>query len=328
MDTTGVRQRWALGVGVVVGIGVGLVGATVALATTSPTYESTASVLVQQIGSTTPILLTEAQLARSTRTATDAARTVGRSTEDLAAATTVVPVEGSSVLLITVRAESPTAAQAGARAVASSYLANRAVTARAAIQDQVTSLTARISDTYQQAATLNTQMARMPANSPELAVLRNSATVLASQLTTMSTRLTDLQTTPIDPGQVIGDPTLPTAAVSPRPWLYRALGALAGALLGLVAALARRRLTRPGRGAPAPAAATGPRRRRPRPARGRGAGARRDRAARPADVQPSPQRDHRFPGYGRPGAARHGRDAWRGVHIGRRQPGRRLRPGR
>src|SRR5690242_15947069 len=109
MDTTGVRQRWALGIGVVAGMGAGLVGASVALATTSPTYESTASVLVQQIGSTAPILLTEAQLARSTRTATDAARTVGRSTEDLAAATTVVPLDGSTVLLITVRADCATA---------------------------------------------------------------------------------------------------------------------------------------------------------------------------------------------------------------------------
>jgi Mrp family chromosome partitioning ATPase len=244
MDTTGARQRLALGVGVVLGVGVGLLGATVALATTTRTYESTASVLVQQIGSTAPILLTEAQFAQSTKTASDAARTVGRSTEDLAAATTVVPLEGSSVLLITVRADSATAAQAGARAIATAYLANRAVTARAAIQDQVTTLTTRISDTYQQAAVLNTQMARLPANSPELAVLRNSATVLASQLTTLSTRLTDLQTTPIDAGEIIGDPALPTAAVSPRPWLYRTVGAGAGAVLGLLAALGRRRFMR------------------------------------------------------------------------------------
>src|SRR5262245_21411483 len=243
MDTTGVRQRWALGVGVVVGIGVGLAVASMTLASTSPIYASTASVLVQQIGPTAPILLTEAQLARSSRTATDAARTVGRSTEDLAAATTVVPLEGSSVLVITVRAGSPTAAQAGAHAVASAYLANRAATARAAIQDQVTALSTRISDTYQQAAVLNTQIARLPANSPELAVARNSASVLASQLTTLSTRLTDLQTTPIDPGQVIGDPTLPTDPVSPIPWLYRLVGVGAGALLGLLVAFGRRRLT-------------------------------------------------------------------------------------
>src|SRR5690348_6720962 len=122
MDTTGARQRLALGVGVVLGVGVGLLGATVALATTTQTYESTASVLVQQIGSTAPVLLTEAQFAQSTKTASDAARTVGRSTEDLAAATTVVPLEGSSVLLITVRADSATAAQAGARAIATAYL--------------------------------------------------------------------------------------------------------------------------------------------------------------------------------------------------------------
>ena len=114
MDTTGARQWWAVGVGVVPGSGSGSPARPSRSAATRPVYASTASVLVQQIGSTAPILPTEAQLAQSTRTATDAARRVGRSTEDLAAATTVEPLAGSSVLLITVRAGSPAAAQAGA----------------------------------------------------------------------------------------------------------------------------------------------------------------------------------------------------------------------
>ena len=131
MDRTGARRRWAVGIGVVLGVAAGLGGSALALDATPRTFESTATVLVQQIGSTPPTLATEAQLAMSTRTATDAARTVGRSTEDLSAATTVQPLEGSSILLITVRAGNPGAAQAGARAVATAYLAYRAQSARA-----------------------------------------------------------------------------------------------------------------------------------------------------------------------------------------------------
>jgi Mrp family chromosome partitioning ATPase len=242
MDRTGARQRWA--VGVVLGIGVGLGGSAIALAATPPTYASTASVLVQQIGSDPPSLPTEAQLARSTRTATDAARTVGRSTEDIGAATTVEQLTGSSVLLITARGASPAAAQAAARAVATAYLAGRGQTARAAIQDQVTTLTARISDTNKQVAALNSQMVRLPANSPDLATLRGSMSVLTGQLTSLTTRLTELQTTPVDPGRVIGDPEPPADPVYPRPWLFRSVGAGTGALVGLLAPLARRRLAR------------------------------------------------------------------------------------
>jgi Mrp family chromosome partitioning ATPase len=244
MDMTGARQRWVLSVGIVVGIGIGLAAATIALATTRPAYASTASVLVAQIGPDAPILPTEAQLARSTRTAADAAHAVGRSTEDIASATAVEPLVGSSVLLITVRADSPAAAQAGARAVATAYLANRSQTARAAIQEQVSALTTRIADGYQQASVLNSQMARLPANSADLAPLRGSLSVLTAQLTTLSTRLADLQTTPVDPGRIISDPQLPAGPVSPRPWLYRGIGAGAGAVLGLLGQFCWRRLSR------------------------------------------------------------------------------------
>ena len=52
-------------------------------------------------------------------------------------------------------------------------------------------------------------MARLPANSPDLANLRSSMSVLTAQLTSLSTRLAGLQTTPVDPGRVIGDPERP-----------------------------------------------------------------------------------------------------------------------
>ena len=244
MDSTGTRQRLAVGLGLVLGIGTGLGGSAIALAATPPTYASTASVLVQQIGSDPPNLPTEAQLARSTVTAADAARTVGRSTQDIGASTTVEPLEGSSILLITVRGASPGAAQAAARAIATAYLANRGQTARAAIQDQITIVTARIADTDKQAATVNATMARLPANSPDLTTLRGSMSVLTAQLTALTTRLTDLQMTAIDPGRVIGDPELPADPVYPRPWLYRSVGVGVGALLGPLVPLARRRLAR------------------------------------------------------------------------------------
>jgi Mrp family chromosome partitioning ATPase len=242
MDTSG-AQRAVLGLGAVIGIGVGLAAATVVLAGTPPTYESTASVLVQQIGSAAPALPTEAQLALSTKTAADAARTVGRSTEDIAASTSVQPLDGTSVLQITVRADSATAAQAGARAVAAAYLANRGQTAQVAIADQLATLRSRIVDADNQVNALNAQMAKLPASSPDQATLRGSLALATTQLTALSSRQAELQTTPVDPGRIIGDPDLPAGPVAPRPWLYRGVGAGAGALLGLVAALVRRRLT-------------------------------------------------------------------------------------
>lgn len=113
MNMTVTRQRWMVWAGVVVGAVVGLAAAAGVLAATRPVYAAAASVLVERIGTTEVSLATEAQLAQSTQTATDAATAVGRSAADIAAATGVEPLPDSSVLLITVEGASPESARAG-----------------------------------------------------------------------------------------------------------------------------------------------------------------------------------------------------------------------
>ena len=69
------RHWWLLCVGVVVGLGCG----ALALAANRPVYASSTSVLVLPIGNTEVNLQTEAQLARSTQTAADAAALLAQS---------------------------------------------------------------------------------------------------------------------------------------------------------------------------------------------------------------------------------------------------------
>ena len=96
------RRWWVVCAGVIAGVALGVGGAAALLTQARPVYASTVSVLVQRIGATEVSLPTEAQLARSTQTAADAAKAVGRTAEDIAGATRVTPLADSSVLLITV----------------------------------------------------------------------------------------------------------------------------------------------------------------------------------------------------------------------------------
>lgn len=242
------RQWWVVCAGVIAGVALGVGGAAALLTQARPVYASTVSVLVQRIGATEVSLPTEAQLARSTQTAADAAKVVGRTAEDIAGATRVTPLADSSVLLITVEGASPGAAQAAASAVAQAYLANRTKAAQAAIADQVLTLNSRIAEWSTQLAQLNTRLAKLPATSPELATLRGSVTTVTAQITTLSARVTELETIPVDPGQVIAEPDRPVRPIRPLTWLYLGAGAIVGALLGALAVVGRRRLARRVRG--------------------------------------------------------------------------------
>jgi Mrp family chromosome partitioning ATPase len=240
MMTTARRQWWVVCAAVLVGLAAG----AVSLAASRPVFASTASVLVQTIGSAPVNLPTEAELVRSSQTAADAASILHRPDDEIAAATTVRPLPDSSVLLITFEAGTPRDAQVGARAVATAYLANRAQAANAAINDQVGVLTGRIAASNADVARLNAQAAKLPPNSVELANARAVLATLGSQVAGLTTRLNDLETTTVNPGQVIGDPPTPDRPVSPRPWLLLTGGALAGLLAGLVTAVGRHRFSR------------------------------------------------------------------------------------
>lgn len=224
-----------------VGVAVGVAGGLGVLARTEPVYASSTSVLVQPLDGE-PNLQTEAQLVRSTKTAADAqARMPDGAPLGLP---TVDALPGTSVLVIRFEANAPARAQAGARAFAAAYLANRAETAKGVINDQLTALMRRSSEVNDQLGEVNALIARLPTNSPDLTTLRSTLSSLTTQVATMTARINELQTTQVDPGRVIRDADLPGAPVRPDRLRYLVIAAGIGGLVAAGAALARERWSR------------------------------------------------------------------------------------
>jgi Mrp family chromosome partitioning ATPase len=147
-------------------------------------------------------------------------------------------VPDTSVLKITFEAGTPESARAGAAAFAEAYLAGRASSARAAIDAETESVRRRLDDVAAQLSQVSTQIARSPSNSPELVTLRATQSALSTQSASLSARLGELQTSPVNPGRVVAQAGLPGQPVRPEPARYlgsaAALGALAGAALHLL----------------------------------------------------------------------------------------------
>jgi ATPases involved in chromosome partitioning len=220
-----------VGVGVAVGLGTG--GAI--LAGMPPAYEASASVLVESMGADVN-LSTEAELVRSTQTADDA---FARLTQDPARPpavgrlTRVVPVPGTSVLVIAFEAGSPEIAQAGAMAFAEAYLRARGQAAEATRDERIAATEARLEDVRRQLGGLTMLIGQLPPDAADLESLRAGQGALAAEAASLSATLHELRTTPIDPGRIVSPASLPTAPVRPdRRWL--GLFAVAGALAGAV----------------------------------------------------------------------------------------------
>jgi Mrp family chromosome partitioning ATPase len=218
------RLWWLVGAGVVVGAGV---GAALMLAV-DPVYSSSVSVLVAPVDGE-PNMQTEAQLVRSTRTVADARAVMGGVADALPS---VEAVPGTSVLVIRFEARSPGAAQVGAQAFAEAYLNNRSLAGRAAVNEEIAAVLPRLDELNNQIGEINTLIATLPSNSPQLATLRSTLTALTTQASSLTARMNELQTQRVNPGQIIADANLPSAPVRPLPWIYLGAGGLAGALLG------------------------------------------------------------------------------------------------
>ncbi len=241
------RHSWLVCLGIVVGLGTG----ALMLQSARPRYAAAASVLVLPIGEAAVNLRDEAQLARSTQTASDAAALLARSLPD-AAPGAIDPIPSaevdvlpdSSVLVIRFEAGTAQAAQLGARSFAEAYLSNRTTAAENTLDEQWTALTGRITSYDQQVADLNAQIARLPASSPELARLRTTVSTLTAQITALTNKANELAATAINPGRIITDPVLPREPIRPRTWWYLTFAGLAGAFVAGLAAVARERLSR------------------------------------------------------------------------------------
>jgi Mrp family chromosome partitioning ATPase len=238
------RRHWWV---VCAGLLAGVAGGAAAFVAATPVYAAYATVLVDPVGSGELNLNTEAQLARSSDTATAAAARLGQpdaAGSAMVESVRVEPLPGTSILIIAFEAPTPPAAQSGAQAFAEAYLANRADAAQRAIDDQVDALSQRIIEFEDELAGLNGRIGRLAPDSPELPGLRSAASTLTDQITTLVTRVNELTTTTVHPGRVIRQADLPATPVRPDAWLYYTAGAALGVLLGVTGAAARDRLSR------------------------------------------------------------------------------------
>ena len=120
-----------------------------------------------------PNLATEAELVRSTQTVADARARLGDVERR--------PATGAAAAG-QFRAGDPVRGGHGGRrpgrrqAYAEAYLANRGRVARATVNDQIATLLLRLDDVRNQITEVNTLIARLPSNRPELTTLRGTLT--------------------------------------------------------------------------------------------------------------------------------------------------------
>ncbi len=257
------RRRW---VWVVAGLVIGALLAGTYLHVASKSYTSTAGVLVTPTGvdssssasvvggrtKTDVNLDTEAQLVQSSVVA-NGARTILHSTtpaDQLAGNVAVTVPPNSSVLSIAYTAKNAKQAQSGALAFAQAYLANRTSTAKAAVATQVASLKTQQAALNKQLQEVTGRIATQPSNSPDRALAQAQQNTISTQLSNLSTTLTQLTTTGVTAGSIISQPKLPASPTSPKVSYSLAGGLLAGLLLGLIMAVIREKTDHRVSGAP------------------------------------------------------------------------------
>lgn len=243
------RRRW---VTIVVMAVVGaLLGAGYVLQA-KPSYTATAEVLVSPATQgplnmpSQPNLLvnmsTEQAVAQSAPVVAGAAKILQVPAEQLQVESTsrlsvAVPV-GSDVLQLTWQAGTATAAQAGARAFASAYLAYRHNELSGTISGLEKILRKQVATLQKQITSVSAELSTMPATSASHQSVVVRLGQLTSQLTKANSQLASLPTYDASGGQVIGSPLPPSPSGLGRSVIL-ALGVLLGLILGLVLAFVR-----------------------------------------------------------------------------------------
>lgn len=245
------RQWWVLVLATVFGI----VAAIAYTASQPEAYTSVTDVLVTSTGveddsiSTTARtraeinLDTEAQLLTSTAVVALASEQLNSTLPltQLADRVSVTVPPNTEVLTIAFRAESPRAANAGANAFATAYLANRTA-------DAGDEITARLEARQSQVLTLTTNLQEatsgltgVPLGSPERALIEAQIQTISAQIATLTSQSNELDSLAITPGRVITDATEPSTPSSPVLPINLAGGTMLGLLLGVGLALLRQR---------------------------------------------------------------------------------------
>jgi len=226
---------------VVLGIVGALVGAFVGLRLAG-VHTATANVLVSPLagnpynptgnGTALVNLETEAQLVSSADVVSDVQRKVpGTDAAALQSGLTVTVPANTQILTIAYASGQTDQSVRVAQAFAESYLSYRLRRATALVQTQVDQIDGQISSLQKQQTKLGTRLDDVDdQNSGEASVLRAQVESTTSQLDQLKANLADLQSTALNPGQIISPATTPAPSAVP----YWALGALGGLLAGVV----------------------------------------------------------------------------------------------
>jgi Mrp family chromosome partitioning ATPase len=245
-DYVGLLRRQWLAVLLCLILGVGLAYAYIQFAPKE--YRSQASVLVTATttdSSNTKVseinLDTEAQLVTSTETVAAAASALGSTPGDVADRVNVSVPPNTEILDITYIGDTAKDAQAGARAFADAYLAQRQEAGEAALKAESDGLQTRIDAVQAQLDAVLKTRATRPANSPEAARDDEQAQALNGQLANLRSSQTRVQSETVTPGTIVTDPPLPGSPSSPDPFIALAAGVLLGLAAGVGLAALRHR---------------------------------------------------------------------------------------
>jgi Mrp family chromosome partitioning ATPase/capsular polysaccharide biosynthesis protein len=243
-----VRRHWLI---VAACLLLGIAAGLVAIALGPSDYESTASVIVQPTGDDTNVsngrtttsinLDTEAQIVTSLVVADRASDILhsDKSARGLASHVHVGVPANTSVLNITFRDSTPEGAQAGARAFAQAYLANRQDLAERRIAERISSIRTTIGSLNEQLRRVTQQLATaIPSDKDYLSTQRE---LIVQQVRSNTATLSPLLTQDVQPGSVITDAQRPTTPSGIDPYLILASGAFVGLLIGVAGALTRHR---------------------------------------------------------------------------------------
>ncbi|HCT81376.1 MAG TPA: lipopolysaccharide biosynthesis protein [Micromonosporaceae bacterium] len=222
-------------------------------------FVASASVLVRPAGQDANVsggrtrdeinLDTEAQLMRSTAVVERVAAALKRTDSESLAGNVLVEVPpNTSVLLIKFSAPKPREAQAGARAFAESYLANRNENAKASITSQTESLQAKLAELTADLNRINGQLMNARPASSAYATLDSQRDTAVSQINQLTNKINQLTTETVSGGTIIRDARLPGRPIKPNTPINLAAGALLGLLFGIAGGGLRERLDQRVRG--------------------------------------------------------------------------------
>lgn len=158
------------------------------------------------------------------------------------AGTSVTVPPNTQVLRISVRHRSSAEAVRRAQLFATTFLAFRTARMQSAVFDRSARVEELVAERTTEMRAHTAELARLPAKSARVILLRQQVLDLTSQISELRTQLAGLQSASRDPGQVVSPAELRASMLGASPLVVSLVGGVAAGLaLGLVIAAVRRR---------------------------------------------------------------------------------------